>query len=59
MLLPFQGSLFADAAGGWNLNNLQNFLVDLVGPDMPGVTQAMLYFGTWRSMFAFHKEVWQ
>jgi JmjC domain, hydroxylase len=52
-----QGSLFADAANGWNLNQLRNFLVDLVGPDMPGVTQAMLYFGTWRSMFAFHKEV--
>ena len=53
-----QGSLFGSApASGWNLNRLDSFLSQLVGPDMPGITQSMLYFGSWRSMFAFHKEV--
>jgi hypothetical protein len=52
-----QGSLFGDQeACGWNLNHLDTFLQRTVGA-MPGITRAMLYFGSWRAMFAFHKEV--
>ncbi|CAI5736331.1 unnamed protein product [Peronospora destructor] len=37
----------------WNLNGLNTILRKI---DLPGVTQAMLYFGMWRAMFAFHTE---
>ncbi|CAH0482520.1 unnamed protein product [Peronospora belbahrii] len=47
-------SLFGDAAASsWNLNHLHTILRKI---DLPGVTQAMLYFGMWRAMFAFHTE---
>ena len=26
------------------------------GEELPGVTRAMLYFGSWRSMFGWHTE---
>jgi jumonji domain-containing protein 2 len=49
------GSLFGDdAACGWNVNELDTPLKHL--PYVPGVSDAMLYFGSWRSMFAFHTE---
>ncbi|KAI9912774.1 hypothetical protein PsorP6_005108 [Peronosclerospora sorghi] len=48
------GSLFGDVnAWSWNLNNLNTILRNI---DLPGVTQAMMYFGMWRAMFAFHTE---
>uniref|UniRef100_A0AAV1TJC6 [Histone H3]-trimethyl-L-lysine(9) demethylase n=1 Tax=Peronospora matthiolae TaxID=2874970 RepID=A0AAV1TJC6_9STRA len=47
-------SLFGDAnALSWNLNDLNTILRKI---DLPGVTRAMLYFGMWRAMFAFHTE---
>uniref|UniRef100_K3WUM6 JmjC domain-containing protein n=1 Tax=Globisporangium ultimum (strain ATCC 200006 / CBS 805.95 / DAOM BR144) TaxID=431595 RepID=K3WUM6_GLOUD len=46
------GSLFGDNdALSWNVNKLDTILRRI---DLPGVTRAMLYFGMWRAMFAFH-----
>ncbi|KAF1334192.1 DNA damage-responsive repressor gis1/rph1, jumonji superfamily, partial [Globisporangium splendens] len=48
------GSLFGDNdALSWNVNKLDTILRRI---DLPGVTRAMLYFGMWRAMFAFHTE---
>jgi len=50
------GSLFGDDdACSWNVNNLDSILT-LIGSDLPGVSNAMLYIGTWRALFAFHVE---
>ncbi|GAB9463597.1 hypothetical protein Gpo141_00001051 [Globisporangium polare] len=47
-------SLFGDdPVLSWNLNKLDTILKRI---DLPGVTRAMLYFGMWRAMFAFHTE---
>lgn len=47
-----QSSLFGDdPVLSWNLNKLDTILKRI---DLPGVTRAMLYFGMWRAMFAFH-----
>ncbi|KAA0146154.1 hypothetical protein FNF29_08215 [Cafeteria roenbergensis] len=49
------GTLFGEQdASGWNINALDTEL-QLLG-DIPGVTRSMLYFGTWRSVFAWHTE---
>ncbi|ETV70926.1 hypothetical protein, variant [Aphanomyces astaci] len=49
------GSLFGDSpAMSWNVNNLDSILRTWV--DLPGITQAMLYFGMWSAMFALHTE---
>lgn len=40
---------------GWNLNNLDNMLRALKQP-IPGVNTTMMYFGSWRALFAFHVE---
>jgi len=51
-----EGSLFGDdPACGWNLSNLDSFL-QLLGPNLPGVTSPYLYFGMWASAFAAHTE---
>ena len=51
------GSLMCDqAASGWNLDKLDTVLSQCAGKALGGITRAMLYFGTWRSMFAWHKE---
>ncbi|RMX66117.1 hypothetical protein DD238_001171 [Peronospora effusa] len=48
------GSLFGETdTTSWNLNGLNTILRKI---DLPGITQAMLYFGMWRAMFAFHTE---
>ena len=48
------GSLFGeDEACSWNVNKLDTILKSI---DLPGVTQAMMYFGMWRAMFAIHTE---
>lgn len=49
------GSLFRDEASGWNLAELDN-MIKLLPSNLPGITTAMLYFGMWRAMFAFHTE---
>ncbi|KAK9372763.1 JmjC domain, hydroxylase-domain-containing protein [Lipomyces chichibuensis] len=49
------GSLFTDATQVWNVANLDNVLNDL-GMDLPGVNTAYLYFGMWKSTFAWHVE---
>jgi len=49
------GSLFRDGASGWNLAELDN-MIKLLPSNLPGITTAMLYFGMWRAMFAFHTE---
>ena len=49
------GSLFDDEdACGWNVNALDTPLQHLT--DAPGISSSMLYFGSWRAMFAFHTE---
>lgn len=50
------GTLFGnDHASSWNINNLQTPL-KIIGKNLPGVSNAMLYFGCWRASFAFHTE---
>lgn len=52
----YVGSLFGDdKASSWNVNDLDSILT-LMGSEVPGVSNAMLYIGTWRAMFAFHVE---
>jgi hypothetical protein len=40
--------------GAWNVDKLDS-IVNLLG-EVPGVSKAYLYVGTWRSMFAYHVE---
>ena len=48
------GSLFEDEdACGWNVNALDSPMKYLMNP---GIATSMLYFGSWRAMFAFHTE---
>lgn len=49
------GTLFkSDEGGAWNVDKLDS-IVNLLG-EVPGVSKAYLYVGTWRSMFAYHVE---
>lgn len=52
------GSLFGrdPSAGKWNLNSLDSVLALGLPPGLGGVTSPMLYFGQWRSLFAWHTE---
>ncbi|EFJ44031.1 Jumonji domain-containing protein [Volvox carteri f. nagariensis] len=55
------GSLFDPdcEARGWNLRRLDTVLtrvLDAAGQSVPGVSEPYLYFGTWRSTFAWHTE---
>ncbi|KAF0700704.1 Aste57867_8758 [Aphanomyces stellatus] len=48
------GSFFGDdPAMSWNVNKLDTILRTV---DLPGITQAMLYFGMWSAIFAMHTE---
>ncbi|KAK7203424.1 JmjC domain, hydroxylase-domain-containing protein [Myxozyma melibiosi] len=49
------GSLFTDQTKSWNVAKLDNLLSDL-GKEVPGVNTAYLYFGMWKSTFAWHVE---
>jgi [histone H3]-trimethyl-L-lysine9/36 demethylase len=50
------GTFFgSDHASSWNINHLDTPL-KIIGHNLPGVSNAMLYFGCWRAMFAFHTE---
>lgn len=51
-----EGTLFGtDPASSWNIDKLDNPL-KLIKLHLPGVTSGMLYFGSWKSMFAYHTE---
>ena len=55
-----QGSLFDEKCNGWNIRNLNTLLsrtLDAKEVFIPGVTTPYLYFGMWRSTFAWHTEV--
>jgi [histone H3]-trimethyl-L-lysine9/36 demethylase len=50
------GSLFyGNPASSWNVDQLETPL-KLLQHTLPGVNNAMLYVGCWRSLFAFHTE---
>ncbi|KAK9479536.1 JmjC domain, hydroxylase-domain-containing protein [Lipomyces japonicus] len=49
------GSLFDESTKTWNVAHLDNILNDL-GIELPGVNSAYLYFGMWKSTFAWHVE---
>ena len=49
-----KGTLFDEDACGWNVNELDTPLKQ--HRYIPGVSDAMLYFGSWKSIFAFHTE---
>ncbi|KAI6204949.1 hypothetical protein M3Y94_00736700 [Aphelenchoides besseyi] len=50
-----QGTLFTDRVIEFNLNSLGSFLDD-VDLSFPGVSDPYLYFGSYRTVFAFHIE---
>jgi [histone H3]-trimethyl-L-lysine9/36 demethylase len=46
-----------DYPSPWNLNNLEGVLNDgLGGMKLKGINTPYLYIGSWKTMFAFHKE---
>lgn len=49
------GTLFDEDVQEWNVSKLPSIL-HVLGRTYPGVTEPFLYFGTWRSMFAWHIE---
>lgn len=49
------GSLF-DKNVKWNLHELQSILKEGLDQDINGVTTPYLYIGSWKAMFAWHKE---
>jgi jumonji domain-containing protein 2 len=54
-----QGSLFEDAdnAGEWDLRNLDSCLHDGMGSKkLSGINTPYLYFGSFRTIFAWHVE---
>eukprot|EP00798_Chlamydomonas_sp_ICE-L_P002219 gene2219-33779_t len=54
-----EGSLFDEAAKGWSLSRLDTMLTSVMAADghaLPGVNTPYLYFGMWKSTFAWHAE---
>ncbi len=56
-----EGTLFDESLPGehWNVNKLPSLLSDIqahTDTAMPGITRSMLYFGQWKSSFAWHVE---
>lgn len=49
------GSLF-DKNIQWNLREIPGILKYGLNKDIKGVTSPYLYFGSWKAMFAWHKE---
>ena len=51
-------SLFADAETEWNLSRLPGMLEAMprLGRDIPGINSPYLYYGSFRSLFAWHRE---
>ncbi|GLI59739.1 hypothetical protein VaNZ11_001689, partial [Volvox africanus] len=53
------GSLFDEDCPGWNLRRLDTVLSRVLhnaGYSLPGVSEPYLYFGMWRTTFAWHTE---
>ena len=53
------GSLYDTDVNMWNINHLGTILDSVCshyGASIPGVNTAYLYFGMWRSSFAWHTE---
>lgn len=53
------GSLTHPSVEEWNINHLNTILdtvVDDFGVRIPGVNTAYLYFGMWKTSFAWHTE---
>ena len=50
-----EGSLFADDLQEWNVCNLES-LLNKIKKKIPGVNTAYLYFGMYKSTFAWHLE---
>lgn len=50
------GTLFDEKCASWNVGNLPSLLHALDHPIM-GVSLPFLYWGQWKSLFSFHKEV--
>jgi [histone H3]-trimethyl-L-lysine9/36 demethylase len=53
------GSLFDAKLKGWQMSDLNTILTRTLhknGASIPGVSSAYLYFGMWRSFFAWHTE---
>ena len=53
------GSLYDPAVKEWNINHLGTILDAIseeYGVDIPGVNTAYLYFGMWKTAFAWHTE---
>ena len=53
------GSLTDPEVTEWNINHLNTILdtlVDDYGVQIPGVNTAYLYFGMWKTAFAWHTE---
>mmetsp|Transcript_13175 Transcript_13175/g.33104 ORF Transcript_13175/g.33104 Transcript_13175/m.33104 type:complete len:408 (-) Transcript_13175:72-1295(-) len=58
-----EGSLFDEGFKGWNIRDLDTMLSRAIeqqqlnkGVKIPGVISPYLYFGMWRSLFAWHTE---
>lgn len=55
----FTGTLTEPSVKEWNINGLSTILdgmVDEYGVAIPGVNTAYLYFGMWKTSFAWHTE---
>lgn len=53
------GTLFDKNMKGWQMSDLNTILTRTLrknGSNIPGVSSAYLYFGMWRSLFAWHTE---
>ncbi|KXZ44918.1 hypothetical protein GPECTOR_60g695 [Gonium pectorale] len=53
------GSLYDEDCKHWNLRRLDTVLSRVLaaaGHSLPGVSEPYLYFGSWRSTFAWHTE---
>lgn len=53
------GSIFDDDVHAWNISNLPSILNNMLEEEdvrIPGVNTPYLYFGMWKSTFAWHTE---
>jgi len=50
------GTLIDDDQSSWNLNNLQSILDKTNDLHFEGITTPHLYFGSWKSAFAWHTK---
>lgn len=50
------GSLFDETTTSWNVADLKDGILDLLGKKLPGVNTAYLYLGMWKATFSWHLE---